>query len=163
MAIAAVGGGTVSNVTALGIVLACLSSVWYSGYLLAGDRIVSRLDALNLSTLIATGGAIGFLVGSAAVGQLRFEFEPQAWLWFVCSAVVATVVSVTALMAGMRRVGPSLTGVLTTFEPVATILYAFVIFGERFTLLQWAGALAVLAAVVYVQLPERKLAASMPA
>ena len=38
--------------------------------------------------------------------------------------------AVTAVMAGMDRLGPSLAGLLTTFETPATIVYATIVFGE---------------------------------
>ena len=141
---------------------ACCSSIaasaWYAGYLLAGERIVKNVRPLVLGCLIATGGAVGFSLGSLALGELRFDFGNRAWLWFALSALVSTVFAVTAVMAGMDRLGPSAGGLLTTFETPATILYAALVFGERLSLLQWVGAMLVLAAVVTVQLPSRRAA-----
>ncbi len=156
------GGAGVGHVVPLGAALAVASSVWYAGYLLAGDRIVAGIDPLILGCLIATGGGIGFAVGSALLGQLRFEFDASAWVFMVASALLSTVFAVTAVMAGMKRVGPSLAGLLQSFETVATIAYAYVIFGERLTPVQVAGAAIVLVAVVAVQLPGRRRATVSP-
>jgi drug/metabolite transporter (DMT)-like permease len=150
---------SVGTVVPLGVALAVAASIWYSGYLLVGDRVVGSTDPLRLGCLIATGGGIGFLVGTSVIGQLRFDFQPIGWVYLAASAVVATVISVTAVMAGMKRIGPSLTGILTTFEPVATIVYAFIIFNERFTPLQAVGAGLVISAVIVVQLPSRTMPA----
>jgi drug/metabolite transporter (DMT)-like permease len=152
------GGEGVGHVVPLGVALSIASSVWYAGYLLAGERIVAGIDPLVLGCLIATGGGIGFAVGSAALGELHFDFAPSAWIFLIASALASTVFAVTAIMAGMKRVGPSLAGLLQSFETVATITYAYLIFGERLTPLQLAGAAAVLLAVVAVQLPGRRRA-----
>ena len=124
------GGDSSGHVVPLGALLAIASSAWYAGYLLAGERIVKNVQPLVLGCLIATGGAIGFSAGSLAIGQLQFEFGSRAWLWFALSALVSTVFAVTAVMAGMDRLGPSLAGLLTTFETPSTIVYATIVFGE---------------------------------
>ena len=161
MVAVALGGGSVGKVTTLGLVLALSSAVWYSVYLLVGDRVVRTVEPLVLATLVATGGGVGFAVGAVALGQLQFDFQPIGWIWLIASAAISTVIAVTAVMAGMKRIGPSLTGILATFEPVATTAFAFVIFDERLTAWQAAGAALVFGAVVAVQLPGRR-AATVP-
>jgi drug/metabolite transporter (DMT)-like permease len=152
------GGDSSGHVVPLGALLAIASSAWYAGYLLAGERIVKNVQPLVLGCLIATGGAIGFTAGSLAIGQLQFEFGSRAWLWFALSALISTVFAVTAVMAGMDRLGPSLAGLLTTFETPSTIVYATIVFGESLSVGQWIGAALVLAAVVAVQLPSLRTA-----
>ena len=152
------GGDSSGHVVPLGVLLSIASSAWYAGYLLAGERIVKNVQPLVLGCLIATGGAVGFSAGSLAVGQFHFDFGGTAWLWFALSALVSTVFAVTAVMAGMDRLGPSLAGLLTTFETPSTIVYATIVFGESLAPLQWLGAALVLAAVVAVQLPGRRAA-----
>ncbi len=156
------GGDSSGHVVPLGALLAIASSAWYAGYLLAGERIVKNIQPLVLGCLIATGGAIGFSAGSLALGQLQFDFGSRAWLWFALSALLSTVFAVTAIMAGMNRIGPSVAGLLTTFETPATIVYATIVFGETLSAWQWVGAALVLGAVVAVQLPGRR-AATVPA
>ena len=138
------GGDGSGHVVPLGALLAIASSAWYAGYLLAGERIVKNVRPLVLGCLIATGGAIGFSAGSLALGQLQFEFGSRAWLWFALSALLSTVFAVTAVMAGMDRVGPSVAGLLTSFETPATIVYATIVFGETLSPWQWVGAALVL-------------------
>jgi drug/metabolite transporter (DMT)-like permease len=151
------GGGTAGGqVTGLGLALSIGSAVWYAGYLLAGDRVVSGSDPRVLGCLIATGGAVGFGIGSLLLGQWRFDLEPRAWVWIWMSAVLSTVFAVTAIMDGMKRIGPSVTGMLTSTEVVFTTGYAFAIFAERFSPLQTVGAVVLVAAVLAVQLCERR-------
>lgn len=157
------GGSGGGHVTGPGVALSIGSAVWYAGYLLAGDRVVRNADPRVLSCLIATGGAIGFTVGSLLLGQFRFDLAPRAWIWIVMSALISTVFAVTAIMAGMKRIGPSLTGMLTSTEVLFTTCYAFAIFGERFSTVQLVGAVVVVAAVLGVQLSEARPAAANPA
>jgi drug/metabolite transporter (DMT)-like permease len=83
----------------------------------------------------------------------------EAWLWLVLIALVSTVVAVSAFFAGLRRVGPSEAAILSTFEPVVTVVLAFAVLGERMNGAQLVGGALVLGAVIVLQLPARRRAA----
>ena len=80
----------------------------------------------------------------------------EAWLWLLLIAVVSTVVAVSAFFAGLRLVGPSEAAILSTFEPVVTVVLAYMVLGERLSPAQLAGGALVLAAVVLLQLRPRR-------
>ncbi len=63
-----------------------------------------------------------------------------------------SLIAFTAFFAGLERVGPSLTGLLSTSEPVATTVASAVIFGGSLTLIQGVGGALVIGAVVWVNL-----------
>ncbi len=49
-------------------------------------------------------------------------------------------------MVGLKRVGPEVAAILSTFEPLGTLVLAFVILGERLAPLQWFGAALIIGA-----------------
>jgi drug/metabolite transporter (DMT)-like permease len=53
--------------------------------------------------------------------------------------------------AGLTRVGPSAASILSTLEPVVTVVLAFAVFGESFNGAQLVGAALVLSAVIVVR------------
>jgi drug/metabolite transporter (DMT)-like permease len=139
-----------------GALLALAASVTYTTYILISDRIIGALDPLALSTLVLTGATASFAVAGVATGSLDFALGADAWLWLVLIALVSTVVAVSAFFAGLRRVGPSEAAILSTFEPVVTVVLAFLVLGERLTPAQLAGGALVLGAVIVLQLPARR-------
>ena len=56
-------------------------------------------------------------------------------------------------VAGLRRVGPSAASILSTLEPVTTVVLAFLVFGEALGPVQLAGGALVLAPVLAVRAP----------
>jgi multidrug transporter EmrE-like cation transporter len=70
------------------------------------------------------------------------------WGWIACLAAVSTVAAISLFFAGLRRAGPTTASILSTVEPLTTVVLAFLVFGETLTALQWGGAALVLAAVV---------------
>jgi drug/metabolite transporter (DMT)-like permease len=142
-----------------GALLALAASVTYTTYILISDRIIGAVDPFALSTLVLTGATASFAAAGLVTGSLDFALPADAWLWLVLIALVSTVVAVSAFFAGLRRVGPSEAAILSTFEPVVTVVLAFLVLGERLTVPQLAGGALVLGAVIVLQLPARRRAA----
>ncbi|PZS07588.1 MAG: transporter, partial [Chloroflexi bacterium] len=44
-----------------------------------------------------------------------------------------------AFLAGLARVGPSTASILSTVEPLTTVVLAFILFGQRLAVLQLLG------------------------
>src|SRR5215211_4956325 len=117
------------------------------------------LDPLGAAP--GTGAAVALTAGSALLGELRpADLTVAGWAWLACLAVVSTVASISLLFAGLRRVGPTTASILSTAEPVVTVLLAFLVFGELLSLVQLVGAALVLAAVLvlYVRPPRAAVA-----
>jgi O-antigen/teichoic acid export membrane protein len=70
------------------------------------------------------------------------------WGWLAGIAVVSTVAAVSLFFAGLKRVGPTTASILSTVEPVVTVLLAFLVFGETLGAVQLVGGGLVLAAVL---------------
>jgi len=143
----------------VGALFALTASVTYTTYILISDRIIGAVDPFALSTLVLTGATASFAVAGVTTGSLDLSLSADAWLWLVLIALVSTVVAVAAFFAGLRRVGPSEAAILSTFEPVVTVVLAFLVLGERLNAAQLAGAVLVLGAVIVLQLPARRRAA----
>jgi drug/metabolite transporter (DMT)-like permease len=139
-----------------GALLALAASVTYTTYILISDRIIGAVDPFALATLVLTGATASFATVGIATGSLDLALPADAWLWLALIALVSTVIAVSAFFAGLRRVGPSEAAILSTFEPVVTVVLAFLVLGERLAPAQLAGGALVLGAVIVLQLPARR-------
>jgi drug/metabolite transporter (DMT)-like permease len=61
------------------------------------------------------------------------------------------MLAITLFLGGLPRVGASRAALLSTWEPVVTVMLAAVILGDRLSVVQVIGGLLVLLAVVVVQ------------
>jgi drug/metabolite transporter (DMT)-like permease len=133
----------------LGVALSLGAAVVYSGYIFAGEGLARRVEAKRLSALVCTGAAITLTAGSAAAGELRpGALSAAGWGWLAAIALISTVAAIGLFLAGVRRVGPTTASILSTAEPVVTVLLAFAAFGDVLTALQLLGGALVLAAVL---------------
>src|ERR671934_131362 len=91
--------------------------------------------------------------GSAVLGQLRpGALTAAGWGWLASLAVVSTVGAIALFFAGLRRAGPTTASILSTVEPLVTVLLALAVFGERLGAVQLAGGALVLAAVIVLRI-----------
>jgi drug/metabolite transporter (DMT)-like permease len=134
---------------ALGAALALSAAVIYTTYILVSEGVAGRIRPSLLSALVCTGAAVSLTLGSALAGDLHpGQVTAAGWGWLAGIAVVSTVAAVSLFFAGLRRVGPTTASVLSTVEPVVTVLLAFIVFGELLGTLQLIGGALVIAAVL---------------
>jgi drug/metabolite transporter (DMT)-like permease len=153
LVVAGAGAGALEPV---GTALALSAAVVYSGYILVSDGLTARVPPRALAALVCTGAAATLTLVSALLGALRpGALTAAGWGWIACLAAVSTVAAISLFFAGLRRAGPTAAAILSTVEPLTTVVLAFLVFGETLTGVQWGGAALVLAAVV-VLAPSRR-------
>lgn len=138
-----------------GIVLALLAAGIYSIYILVGAQVMKQVSAIQSSTVIFASAA----VSAGLLMLIGGPHPPQSTLgWGAMAAIVifATVIPVTTFLAGIGRVGPSTASMLSTFEPVVTVLLAAWLFGEVLAPVVLLGGALILAAVLLLAYGERK-------
>jgi drug/metabolite transporter (DMT)-like permease len=144
-----VAGAGAGALDPLGAALGLGAAVVYTTYILVSEGIVGRMTPRLLSALVCTGAAASLTAGSALLGELRpGEVTAAGWGWLACLALVSTVAAVSLFFAGLRRVGPTTASIISTAEPVVTVLLAFLVFGELLGPVQLLGGALVLGAVL---------------
>jgi drug/metabolite transporter (DMT)-like permease len=133
----------------LGTALGLGAAVVYSAYILVSDGIARRVRPRVLAALVCSGAAVTLTAGSAALGELNpGELTAAGWGWLAGLALVSTVAALGLFFAGLERVGPTTASILSTVEPVVTVVLAFLVFGEVLGELQLLGGALVLGGVL---------------
>ena len=133
----------------MGTLLGLTAAVVYSIYILSSEGVAERVGPLMLSALVCTGAATTLTLAGAVGGQIHLgDVSAEGFGWLAGIAVVSTVGAVGLFFAGLRRVGPTTASILSTAEPVTTVLLAFLAFGESLSAVQLAGGGLVIAAVL---------------
>jgi drug/metabolite transporter (DMT)-like permease len=152
-------GSLASGVDPVGLALGLGAAVVYAGYILAGERVVAAVHPVLLAALVATGATASFTVTGLARGGLPYPRTAGGWTAVAVIAAVATVVPMIGLFAGIERVGAPTASIVSTFEPVVTVLLAGLVLGETLSLVEAAGAACVILAVrLLARRPERRTA-----
>ena len=148
-----VGGARfeLSSALAWPVALAIASPIIYTGYILIGERVMSSVPAVAASAVIMSGAALAFCLLAALNHELALPRNTSGWAVAVGIALFPTMVAISFFMAGLPRVGAARAALLSTWEPVVTVLLAVVILGDRLSIIQVVGGVLVLVAVIVVQ------------
>jgi drug/metabolite transporter (DMT)-like permease len=160
-----VAGAGAGRLEPVGAALALGAAVLYSAYILVSEGVAHRMRPQMLAALVCTGAAVTLTAGSALGGELRpGEVSPAGWGALSGIAVVSTVAAIGLFFAGLRRVGPTTASILSTVEPVVTVLLAALVLGEALGAAQLAGGALVLAAVpvLHARRPRVRRVAPVP-
>ena len=141
----------------LGVLLGIAAAVVYTTYILTSSGVAARVGPLLLSALVCTGAATTLTMATAVAGDLHpGNLTATCFGWVTAIAVVSTVGAVSLFFAGLNRVGPTTASILSTAEPVTTVVLAFLAFGESLSPVQLAGGALVVGAVLVLSAPARR-------
>jgi drug/metabolite transporter (DMT)-like permease len=143
--------GEPAELDALGVALAISAALVYTAYILASETVLADAEPLSLAALVCAGAAATFTVAGVASGELRTDFDPLGWVWLGGIVVICTVAAIVLFFAGIQHVGPSRASIISTVEPLVTVMLAFVVFGESLSPVQLLGGALVLSSVVLLQ------------
>jgi drug/metabolite transporter (DMT)-like permease len=144
----------------VGLVFALGAMVGCAVYYVIAARPSHNLPAVALASFgLLLGGAILGLVGllgvvpfTANFGEVPF-FEGSApwWIPMLVVGVVATAIAYATSIAATEMLGSRLASFVGLLEVVAATFYAWLLLGERLTLVQLLGGLLILVGIAFVR------------
>lgn len=137
----------------IGILLAIAAAVVYSVYIIVGTDVMKHVGAVQSSVVIfaSAGTVYGILT---AVNGAHFPASSSGWWSMAGIVLLATVIPVVTFLAGLERIGPTNAAMLSTLEPVVTVLLAAWLFAERLEPITLVGGGLILVAVVVLTRSE---------
>ncbi len=136
-----------------GILLAIAAALIYSIYIIVGTNVMKHVSAVQSSTVIfASAGVVYGLL--TFINGAHFPAGSSGWLTMLGIIVVSTIIPVVTFLAGLERVGPTNAAMLSTLEPVVTVLLAAWLFGEKLLPIVLLGGGLILAAVILLTRAE---------
>ncbi len=132
----------------VGALFGLVTGLSYSAFLLvfrASNRmLVPAVGPLLDATL---GAAAGALVIGLADGGLRFDLGWPSHLWLVALALGSQVLGWLLISRALPRMAALDSSVMLLLQPLAAVLWGFLVFAEAVSPVQWAGVVLVLAGV----------------
>lgn len=146
------GGGVV-----LGAFWVTLSAISYALYQLLAKEGIGKLGAAVFTSVAMVAAALVTLAAFAALRPLSALGILGAILPEVTFLVLgATVLPTYLISAALARISAAANGVIGMVSPLATIVFAALLLGERLSALEWGGTALVLAGVALFAFADRK-------
>lgn len=133
----------------LGVLLAITGGVVYAIYIVLGGDVMKQVSPIQSSAVIFTTAAAGNGL-LMLLARPHFPATAMGWGAIAGLVVIATLLPVVAFLSGLKRIGPTNAAMLSTLEPVVTVLLASWLLRETLTPVTLLGGGLILLAVLIV-------------
>jgi drug/metabolite transporter (DMT)-like permease len=142
---------TASGLT--GDLLTLCASVLWALYTLKAKPLLEKYSAITITAYSMAAGSVLLLpIGlHELLRQSWTAVSPQSWAAFGFSAIVSAGIAFSLWYQGVRRIGVTRTIAYHYLVPFVAVVFAVLFLGERITLLQVAGGIAIIGGVAVVQ------------
>jgi len=137
----------------IGALMAILAALIYSIYIIVGTSVMKHVSAVQSSAVIFASAGMVFAVLALTKGT-HFPASNSGWLALSGIIVVSTIIPVVTFLAGLEIIGPTNAAMLSTLEPVVTVLLAAWLFAERLKVVSLVGGGLILTAVILLTRAE---------
>lgn len=150
-----------------GLVLMVASPLIYSVWIVLSARLSGEgrsgtgaaagagagADPMAAGAVMLTATATTYWVGAVVLGQpvMPGQVPQGAWFGLIGIGIVSTFIAVLAFYAGAHRIGAARASIVSTVEPIWTIVLASLLFAESLAPLQLVGGAMILLGVVVAQ------------
>ena len=144
----------------IGIGFAFLNALLVALYFVYNNRLLRGHSAMRRASAWAISGACFVFWVLIPIRTVDVPQVLQTWLLLIGLAVVSTVMPIFMFMLGIQRLGSSRAAILSTVEPIGTLIFAALLLGETLESIQLLGGALIITSVLLLHLPLRK---QMPA
>jgi drug/metabolite transporter (DMT)-like permease len=139
----------------LGIILGLVSASVYATYVLVGEKVMQEESPIISTTVMISSAAIVYGV-IVTIHGLSLPQTLSGWAGIGALGLISTVLAIGALFTGIKLLGAPTASMLSTLEPVVTIVLSLFILKQPIVVMQLVGGALILTAVVMMTLGEPK-------
>jgi integral membrane protein len=142
---------------ALGIAVALASGATYAFYMIYLDKSgLSHMNPFKLTFYLAATAALWMFFAGSLSGNLNISsLTPKAWILSAVFSILCSVVALCLVQLGIKHVGASAAAILSTFEPVTSVLFGWILLGETLSVTKIAGCILIFAGVLVISIHKR--------
>jgi len=125
-------GGLEAN--PVGLILALLSAVAYSSYLIITDKSgIRELTGFKISFYNTLFGTVFLFIFGKIFGYSFGECRPAGWIWLFLTGLMVVCIGNVMTPEAVKRVGPTVTGILGILEPITSLVCSILLLNEPLT------------------------------
>lgn len=139
-----------------GDLLLLLGAVIFSFHILTIDYFSPKVDGVKMSCIQFFTCGILSMVGMFLVEQPQIGAIFQAWMPIVYAGVLSCGVAYTLQIVGQKGMNPTVASLILSMESVISVIAGWLILHQKLSGRELLGCVLMFAAIILVQLPERK-------
>ena len=136
--------------TLIGLILAVASGAFYAFYIIFMDKSGLKSESpFKITFYVAIASSIGMFFYGISTNQLVLSsLTTKSWIISAVFAFLCTVVALSLLQVGIKHIGASEAAVISTFEPITSVVFGVLLLNERITLLKIVACILIFVGVL---------------
>jgi drug/metabolite transporter (DMT)-like permease len=129
----------------LGIVMALTSGITYAFYMIFIDKSgLKNINPLKVTFYVAAvSSAVMLFYGTFTKSLVLDILSPKAWVISAVFSILCTVIALSLIQVGIKNTGPSTAAILSTFEPITSVVFGSILLGESISIVKLAACLLI--------------------
>lgn len=127
-------------------------------YYIVSKRVMAGLNDVFRATAFLMMGTLLTLSVLIPLRGIQIPPNSTTWLCMITLALFCTVMPVFGVNIGIQKIGASRAALISTAEPVLSMMVAMILLSEVIMPIQWGGAALIIGSVILLQLRPRKKA-----
>ena len=153
-----VGFGASANISLIGIIIALASGLFYAFYVLTiSYSNIKDLNAFVLAFYISLFNALILFFVSFFTGNMHLNITYIGLISTGLVALLCNLIGMVAFQSGIKIIGPTTATLLSTFEPMTSMIIGLLILGETMAWYDVIGSLLIIISVVIVAFSGGKI------
>jgi len=140
----------------IGVSAALVASLSFSFYNVGGHRLLTHHDRWTVLLYTTASAALFWIFVNSPSKIVSAHYSGGQWLFLLVFSLLSVLLPFSFYFAGLQHLEPTQAVIGTRLEAVFSILVAAIALGEILRPVQAIGIVFVLAAILVVQLPDRK-------
>jgi len=150
-------GLALQGINYLGVILALGAALVYAIYIVIGNKMLETTSPLVSTTIISTSAALTYGLIGLPIGGTTWDLSWGTWMG-IGGIIISTIIGMLTFFEGIKRIGATSASIISTSEPVMTVVLAVILFNEYLTLLQVVGGIfVVVGGILAVLSPAPKM------
>lgn len=133
------------NIT--GFLFGIAAALIYSFYIVTGSQVMHKVSALQSSAVIFSSTAVVYFF-LILIEKPTLPTSLNSWAVILGMVLIPTILASVTFLEGLKRIGPVNASLISTIEPLVTVLLSFLIFGEKLGFKALLGGALILGAVL---------------
>lgn len=133
----------------IGFILAFLSGITYAVYSFYLDKSgLNKMNIFKICFYMAIFSSVLVLAFALATESFVYRFSMETWILTFGFAVSISVIAVVFYQMGIKLIGSQKTSILSTFEPVTSIVLGLIFFSELITVQKAIAIICIITASI---------------
>lgn len=153
-----VGFDSLGSTSITGVLLSLFSGFFYAYYILivAHGNII-EINSFVLIFYISLFNSYVLFAISIFMGKLEISYTFKGIVSTILVALIANLIGMVSFKAGIKSIGPSTAAILSTFEPITSLILGILIFREILSWYHIVGSILIITSATIVAFRKKSL------